>query len=72
MSMWMYPKPSCPDRPFSEELGDVEINNHINRVLDHGVDLNPRAGPASLIEGVDNTRVSLFAIAFGNLCNLIC
>jgi hypothetical protein len=24
--MWMYPGPSCPDRPFSVELGDIEIN----------------------------------------------
>jgi hypothetical protein len=26
MTMWMYPGPSCPDRPFSAELGDTEIN----------------------------------------------
>jgi hypothetical protein len=29
MSMWMYPGPSCPDHPFFEELGDVEINTWI-------------------------------------------
>jgi hypothetical protein len=23
--MWMYPGPSCPDQPFSEELGDTDI-----------------------------------------------
>jgi hypothetical protein len=70
--MWMYPGSSCLDHPFSEELGDAEINTRIHRVLAHGVDLNPRAGPASLREGVDSTRVRLFAFAFGNLCKLIC
>jgi hypothetical protein len=24
--IWMYPRLSCPDGPFSEKLGDVEIN----------------------------------------------
>jgi hypothetical protein len=71
-TMWMYPKPSCPDRPFSEELGDVEINTQIHKVLAHGADLNPGAGPAPLREGVDNPRVSLFAFTFGSLRNLIC
>jgi hypothetical protein len=70
--MWMYVGPSCPDRPFSEELGDAKINTRIHRVLAHGVDLNPWADPAPLREGIDSTRVSLFSFAFGNLCNLIC
>jgi hypothetical protein len=70
--MWMYRGPSCPDCPFSEELGDAEINTCIHRVLAHGVILNPRAGPTPLREGVDGTRVSLFAFTFGNLRNLIC
>jgi hypothetical protein len=71
-TMWMYPGPSCPDRPFSKELGDAEINTRIHRVLAHGVGLNPGAGPAPFRKGVNNTRVSLFAFTFGNLCNLIC
>jgi hypothetical protein len=25
MTMWMYPRPSYPDHPFFEELGDIEI-----------------------------------------------
>jgi hypothetical protein len=29
MTMWMYPRPSCPDRPFPTELGDMEINTRI-------------------------------------------
>jgi hypothetical protein len=68
----MYPGSSCHNHPFSEELGVVEINAHIHRVLARGVDPNHRTGPAPLREGVDSTRVSLFAFAFGNRCNLIC
>jgi hypothetical protein len=49
----MYPGPSCPNRPFSKELDDVEINTGIHKVLAHGADLNPRANPAPLREGVE-------------------
>jgi hypothetical protein len=52
-TMWMYPGPSCPNRPFSKELDDVEINTGIHKVLAHGADLNPRANPAPLREGVE-------------------
>jgi hypothetical protein len=52
--MWMYLGPSCLDRPFSEELGDTEINTRIRRVLAHGVVLSLGTGPASLREGVNN------------------
>jgi hypothetical protein len=71
MTMWMYPGPRCPDCPFSEELGDTDMNTQIHRVLAHGADMNPGAGPAPLRQGVDSIRVSLFASAFGSLCNLI-
>jgi hypothetical protein len=63
--MWMYPRPSCPDGPFSEELDDVEINIRIHRVLAHGVDLSLGAGLAPLREGVDSNMVILFAFTFG-------
>jgi hypothetical protein len=53
--MWMYPRPSSSDCPFSEELGDVEINTRIHRVLAPWVDSNSWAGPAPLREGVDST-----------------
>jgi hypothetical protein len=56
--MWLYPGPSCRGRPFSEELGKVEINTRIHKFLVHGANFNPGAGPAPLREGVDNTRVS--------------
>jgi hypothetical protein len=58
MTMWMYPGPSCPNRPFPEKLGDMEINTQIRRVLSHGANLNLDAGPAPLREGVDNTWIS--------------
>jgi hypothetical protein len=29
MTVWIYPGPSCPDHPFSIELGDMEINTRI-------------------------------------------
>jgi hypothetical protein len=70
--MWMYPEPSCPDRPFYKELGDIDINTWIHRVFAHGDDPNPRAGPTPLRGGVNNTRVSLLVFVLGSLCNLIC
>jgi hypothetical protein len=38
-----YLGPCYPDRPFSKELGDVEVNTQIHKVLIHGADLNPGA-----------------------------
>jgi hypothetical protein len=51
----MYPRPSCPNYSFFEELGDTEINTQIHRFLAHGADLNRGVGPAPLREGVDTT-----------------
>jgi hypothetical protein len=58
MTMWMYPRPSCPDHPFSEDLGDIEINTQIHWVLAHGAVLNLGAGPVPLSEGVGIPWVS--------------
>jgi hypothetical protein len=58
--MWLYPRSSSLSRSFSEELSEAEINTRIHKVLDHGANLNPGAGPAPLIEGVATTKVSLF------------
>jgi hypothetical protein len=58
--MWMYPGPSCLNRPSSEELSAMEINTRIFKVLDLGVDSNPKKGPAPLQEGIASTRVSMF------------
>jgi hypothetical protein len=71
IKMWLYTRPSCPDRYFSKVLSDVEINTRIHKVLDHGADLNPRVGPATLREGVTNTSVSLFISIFGSLHDYI-
>jgi hypothetical protein len=54
MTMWMYSGPSCHDRPFSEELGDTEINTWVHGVLDHGAVLNLGTSPIPLGEGVDS------------------
>jgi hypothetical protein len=62
--IWLYPRPSYPDRSFSEEFSETEVNTQIHKVLDHGADLNPRAGPAPLREGATSTRVSLFRSIF--------
>jgi hypothetical protein len=69
--MWLYPRPTCPDRPFSEKLGNVEINTRIHEVLDHGADLNPEVAPTHLGERDANTRVSLFRSIFGSLHDFI-
>jgi hypothetical protein len=58
--MWLCLGPSCPDRTFFEELSNAEINTRIFMVLDHGENLNPKASPTPLIEGVVITRVGLF------------
>jgi hypothetical protein len=52
--MWMYSRPSCPDHPFSTEMGDTEISIQIQGVIAHGADLNIGSGPVPLREGVDN------------------
>jgi hypothetical protein len=64
ITRWMYPGPSCPDHPFSEELGKAEA-------LAHGANLNSGASPTPLREGIDNTTVSLLTFSFGSLRNLI-
>jgi hypothetical protein len=45
LTMWMYPRPSCPDHPFSIELDDMEINMQIRGVLAYGDDLNLCSNP---------------------------
>jgi hypothetical protein len=66
--MWMYPMPSCPDYPFSIELGDTEINTQIRGVLAHVTDLNLGSSPIPLREGVDSPWVSLLGLSLGYLC----
>jgi hypothetical protein len=54
--MWMFPGPSCPDRPFSKELGNTEINTRIQGIHAHGANLNLGLGPVPSWEGVDSPR----------------
>jgi hypothetical protein len=70
MTMWMYPGPSCPDRPFSTELDDMEINTQIRGIL-HGANQNCGPGPVHLREGVDSPWVSLIEITFVCLCQFL-
>jgi hypothetical protein len=71
IKMCLYPRPCCPDRSFSEELSNVEINTQIHKVLDNRAELNPWAGLTPLREGVASTRVSLFRSIFSSLHDFI-
>jgi hypothetical protein len=62
--MWMYRRPSCPDCPFSEGLGDTEINTRIQGVLAHGAYLNFGSDPVPLKERVESPWVSPLKLTF--------
>jgi hypothetical protein len=64
ITIWMYPGPSCPDRPFSIELNDMEINTWIRGVLTHGADQNFGFGLVPLREWVLSPCVSLLKLTF--------
>jgi hypothetical protein len=57
-----------PDRPFSKELGNMEVNTRVREVLAHGAILNHGTCPVPLREGVDNPWVSPLGPSFGYLC----
>jgi hypothetical protein len=70
--MRMYPGSSCPDRLFSVELDDTEINTQIPRgVLAHAVDQNIGSGPVPLRERVNIPWVSLLELTFVCLCQFL-
>jgi hypothetical protein len=48
----MYSGPSCPNRSFSIELGDVEIDARIRGILVRGDNQNSGPSPIPLREGV--------------------
>jgi hypothetical protein len=56
--MYLYLEPSWLDHPFVEELSAVEVDSRIHKVLDLGVNPNPRASPVPLHDGVARARVS--------------
>jgi hypothetical protein len=43
-----YPGLSYPNHPFSEELGDININTWVQGVLAFGANLNLGSGPVPL------------------------
>jgi hypothetical protein len=57
--MYLYLEPSWLDHPFVEELSAVEVDSRIHKVLDLGVNPNPRASPVPLHDGVARARVSM-------------
>jgi hypothetical protein len=50
MTIWIYPRPSCLDHPFSTELGNTDINTRIRGVLPHGADQSFGSGLVPLRE----------------------
>jgi hypothetical protein len=60
--MRMYPGPSCPDRSFSAELADLEIDAQIRRILVHRVNRNSGPSLTPLREGTISPWVSLLKL----------
>jgi hypothetical protein len=71
MTIWMCPGPSYPDRPFSGELGDMEINSQIREVLAHGANLNFGSSLVPLREGIKSPWVSLLELILVYLCQFL-
>jgi hypothetical protein len=68
MTMWMDPGPSCPDHPFSKELGDRKVSTRVHGVHAHGAIPNLGTGPVPLREGIESPSVSLLGPTFDCLC----
>jgi hypothetical protein len=64
MYLWL----SCPDRPFSEDLGDTEVITRVREVLVHGAVMKIDVSPVPLMEGVDNPWVNSLGPTFDCLC----
>jgi hypothetical protein len=64
----MHLEPSCPNYPFSVELGNIGINTQIRGVVAYGVD--PNFGPSLVLlrDRVNSLWVSLLGLAFSYLC----
>jgi hypothetical protein len=73
MTIWMYPGPSFPDRPFSAELDGMKVNTWIwgGGVLAHGAEQNFGSDPVPLGEGVNNPWVSLLELTSVCLCQFL-
>jgi hypothetical protein len=76
--VWMYLGQSYPDRPSSKELGAIEVDTRIHKVMYVKVNSNPRAGLVPLWRGVASARVSMLGpvlaaftiLSFHYICNL--
>jgi hypothetical protein len=67
----MYPRPRCPDRPFSTKLYGMEINTEIHGVPALGVGQNLGSSLIPLREGVHNPWVSLLELTSICLCQFL-
>jgi hypothetical protein len=54
VTMWRYPRPSCPDCSFSAELVDAEVDTRVQRILALGVNRYSSSSPVPLWDGVAN------------------
>jgi hypothetical protein len=69
--MWMYQRPGYPNRSFSAELDNAEINSRIRGILVHRVDQDPGPSPIPLREGVASPWVGLLELTFICLCQFL-
>jgi hypothetical protein len=69
--MWMYLRPSCPDRSFSAELDNVAIDTRIRGILVDGANHNLGCSPIHLRGGVISPWVSLLMLIFIGLCQFL-
>jgi hypothetical protein len=60
--MWMYSGSRCPDRSFSAELDDAEIDTWIRRTLALGAHRNSGPIPIPSREGVVSPWVNLLKL----------
>jgi hypothetical protein len=69
--MWTYPRPSCPDRSFSTNLDNAEIDIRIRRIL--ALRENRNYGPSSipLRERVVISKVSPLELLPLDLCQFL-
>jgi hypothetical protein len=64
--MWRYPGPSCPNRSFSAELIDAEVDTQVRKILALGVNRHSGSSLIPLRDGVVSPWVS-FAQAYSQL-----
>jgi hypothetical protein len=56
--MWRYLGPSCPDRHFSTELADAEVDTWVRRILALEVSRRSDSDPVPLRDGVASPWLS--------------